>query len=256
MIFETHAHYDDEAFDEDRQELFSGFVDAGIDKVVNIGVTVENSISNVELISKYDFLYGTVGVHPNEVGELKSSDIEILRQLATKDKVVAIGEIGLDYYYDEPPRAVQKKWFEAQSELAREIQLPMVVHSRDAAKDTVDMMKTMRAGDIGGVVHCFSYTKEVARDFLKMDFYFGIGGVITFKNAKKLKEAVEYIPLDKIVLETDCPYLAPDPYRGKRNSSHYLPYVIEAIADIKGVTAKEVEEITYANANKLYRIKE
>ncbi|MDD3184741.1 MAG: TatD family hydrolase, partial [Anaerostipes sp.] len=166
------------------------------------------------------------------------------------------GEIGLDYYWDEPERSIQKKWFEAQLELARMVELPVVIHSRDAAKDTLDMMKALHSGDIGGVIHCFSYSKEIAREYLNMGFYIGVGGVVTFKNAKTLKEVVEYTPLDRIVLETDSPYLTPEPNRGKRNSSLYLPYVAEAIAQIKQVSKEEIIDITNKNARNMYKMKE
>ena len=254
MIFETHAHYDDNQFDEDRVELLHSLYENGIEKVVNIGVDVDNSKHIIELATEYDFMYVAVGVHPNEVGKLTDSDIEELRALSSDAKVVAIGEIGLDYYYPEPPRDIQKRWFEAQIELAKSVHLPMVIHSREAAKDTIDIMGATHAKEAGGVVHCYSYTKEFAREFLNMDFYFGIGGVVTFKNAKKLKEAVEYIPIDKLLLETDSPYLAPEPYRGKRNSSLYIPYIAQAIADIKHISVEEVMDITCENAKKMYKV--
>ena len=168
--------------------------------------------------------------------------------------VVAIGEIGLDYYYDEPPKNLQHKWFLRQMELAKELELPIVIHSREAAQDTVELMKRTHAEDIGGVVHCYSYSEEMAKEFLKMGFFFGIGGVVTFKNSKKLKRAVKSIPLENIVLETDSPYLTPSPNRGKRNDSRYLPYVIEEIARLKEITPEEVAEVTFENARKLYRL--
>jgi TatD DNase family protein len=167
---------------------------------------------------------------------------------------VAVGEIGLDYYWEEPDAAIQKEWFARQLDLARELELPVVIHSRDAAKDTIDVMTAAGADQIGGVIHCYSYTKEIARTFLNMGFYFGIGGVLTFKNAKKLKEAVEYLPMDRIVLETDSPYLAPVPFRGKRNSSLNIPYVIEALAQIKGISQEEVRRYAWENAHSLYQM--
>ena len=167
---------------------------------------------------------------------------------------MAVGEIGLDYYWNEPDRELQKEWFRRQLNLARELAKPVIIHSRDAAKDTVDLMTEEHAEEIGGVIHCYSYTKETAEVFLKMGFYFGIGGVLTFKNAKKLKEAVAYIPLDRIVLETDCPYLAPEPNRGKRNSSLNIPYVVKALAEIKGVEEETVRKAAWENAHKLYRL--
>lgn len=255
MIFDTHAHYDDEDFDKDRNELLNQMQTAGIERIVNIGASMKTSAVTVDLTRQYDFVYGAVGVHPNEAGAMKDSDLGQLKEWSSLEKIVAIGEIGLDYHYDEPAKEVQFQWFEAQLDLAGQVGLPVVIHSRDAAKDTVDRMKTLHAGDIGGVVHCYSYTKELAREFLNMDFYFGIGGVLTFPNAKKLREAVEYIPIEKIVLETDSPYLAPVPHRGKRNSSLNLPYVVEALAQVKGMTREEVEAVTFENADKLYRMR-
>lgn len=254
MIFDTHAHYDDKAFDEDRKDLLLSLKDSHIKNVINIGVDIKNSIANVEFVNKYDYMYGAVGVHPNEVGNITDADMDTLRELTKNNKIVAIGEIGLDYYYDQPEKEVQKIWFEKQIELAREVALPISVHSRDAAKDTLDMMVSTHCENIGGVIHCFSYGKDMAREFMKMNYFFGVGGVVTFKNSKKLKEAVEYIPIENIVVETDCPYLAPDPYRGKRNLSAYLPYVIDKIAEIKAMTREEVMDITYRNACRLYKL--
>lgn len=255
MIFDTHAHYDDEAFNEDRDQLLESLGDYGIEAVVNIGASIQSTKNTLELMKRYPFVYGVVGVHPSESAELDENLMIWLKEVADRDKVVAIGEIGLDYYWDEPDREIQKHWFERQLELARETGLPVVIHSRDAAKDTLDMMKSQKAGDMGGVIHCFSYGVEMAREYLDMGFYLGIGGVLTFKNAKKLKEVVDYMPMDRLVLETDCPYLSPVPNRGKRNSSLNLPYVVEAVAEIKGLTPEEVVEITNRNARKMYRIK-
>ncbi len=252
-IIDTHAHYDDKVFDEDRHELLSSMESQGIGKIVNIGSSMESSRVTVQLTRQYDFVYGVVGVHPSETMELEQdSCYEELRNLASQPKIVAIGEIGLDYYWDEPERDIQKKHFERQLELARELGKPIVVHSRDAAADTLDMMKALHGEEMGGIIHCFSYGKEMAREYLNMGFYLGIGGVLTFQNAKKLKEVVEYMPMDRIVLETDSPYLSPVPFRGKRNSSLNLPYVVKAIAEIKGVEEEEVIRSTYENACKCY----
>lgn len=255
MIFETHAHYDDRQFDEDREELLRSLLEAGIDTVVNIGASMESNRKTIELMENYDFIYGVLGIHPTDSGQLEEVGLEWLKEACRHPKCLAIGEIGLDYYWDEPDREIQKKWFRRQLNLAREMNLPVVIHSRDAALDTIEIMKEERAWEIGGVVHCFSYTKETAKIFLDMGFYIGVGGVITFANGKKLKETVEQIPMDRIVLETDCPYLSPVPYRGKRNSSLNLPLVVEAIAEIKGISKEEVECITYENAKSLYGIK-
>ena len=217
---------------------------------------METSAWIVDAVNRYPMMYGAVGVHPSDTADLTESDMDTLKEYAGKDKILAIGEIGLDYYWDEPEREIQKKWVEAQIELAREVRLPIIIHSRDAAKDTYDIMKSLHAEDIGGVVHCFSYSKEMARQFLDMGFYIGIGGVVTFKNAKTLKEVAAYTPLDRIVLETDCPYLSPEPNRGKRNSSLNLNYVAEALSQIKGIDKEELIAVTEENARKLYRMKE
>ena len=229
-IFDTHAHYDDEAFDEDREELLHTLPEQGIEKVVNIGASLASCKKTIALMEQYDYIYGAIGVHPSETAELKEENFAWLKEQCLPEKCVAVGEIGLDYYWEEPEHNIQKKWFVRQLNLAREVALPVVIHSRDAAKDTIDIMTAEKAGEIGGVIHCYSYTKETARTFLDMGFYIGIGGVLTFKNAKKLKEAAEYIPMDRIVLETDCPYLAPEPNRGKRNSSLNLPYVVTTLS--------------------------
>lgn len=254
MIFESHAHYDDEAFDEDREELLASFEGRGIGTVINIGASLSGSEATVRLAERYPFIYGAVGVHPSEVEELSEEGMERLRAWCAHEKIVAVGETGLDYHYPEPAVSLQKEWFARQLVLAKEVKLPVIIHSREAAKDTLDMMQAHHAGEIGGVVHCFSYAKEMAREYLNMDFYFGIGGVITFKNAKKLKEAVQYIPMDRILLETDSPYLAPEPHRGERNSSLNLPCVAEAIAELKGISCDEVVESTERNARRLFNL--
>lgn len=254
MIFDSHAHYDDADFDEDREELLASFGKHGIGTVINIGASLAGCEATVKLTEHYPFIYGAVGVHPSEVEELSEEGMERLRALCGHEKIVAVGEMGLDYHYPDPAPSVQKEWFVRQLALAREVKLPVIIHSREAAKDTLDIMQANHAEELGGVVHCFSYAKEMAREYLNMDFYFGIGGVITFGNAKKLKEAVQYIPLDKILLETDSPYLSPEPYRGKRNSSLNLPYVAEAIAELKGISSVEVIEATEKNARRLFHI--
>lgn len=254
MIFDTHTHYDDDAFDQDREELLKSLCDQDIEAVVNISASISSVKTTLKLIEQYPFIYGAVGVHPNETGELTEELMGWLKDMASYERVVAIGEIGLDYYWDEPDHETQKHWFVRQLDLAKETGLPVVIHSRDAAQDTLDIMKAEHSGEIGGVIHCFSYGKEMAREYLNMGFYLGIGGVLTFKNAKKLKEVVDYMPMDRLLLETDCPYLAPEPNRGKRNSSLNLPYVVKAISEIKGLPPEEVMEITRKNAKTMYRI--
>lgn len=252
MIIDTHAHYDDSAFDDDREELLGSMQDAGIGRIVNIGSSMDACKRTLELMDKYDFLYGALGVHPGDSGNMTEADIEWIKQQSAHEKCVAIGEIGLDYYWDQPDKEIQKKWFVRQLYLAGEVKLPVCIHSRDAARDTVDIMRAEHAEEIGGVVHCYSYSRELAKTFLDMGYYFGIGGVVTFKNGRKLQEVVDYVPMDRIVLETDSPYLTPVPFRGKRNDSTKLPYVAEMIAQIKGIRMEAVKEITCRNAHKLY----
>lgn len=254
MIFETHAHYDDEAFDKDREELLARLPAAGIGTVVNVASDIESVRSTLALTEKYPFIYGTVGVHPCDSGALDEALMDWLEEQCARPKVVAAGEIGLDYHWDEPDRETQRHWFRRQLQLARKAALPIVVHSRDAAKDTLDIIKEERASDMGGVIHCFSYGVETAREYLDMGFYLGIGGVLTFKNSRKLKEVVKYMPMERIVLETDSPYLSPEPFRGSRNSSLNLPYVVKAISEIREISREDVIRITEENARRLYRL--
>ncbi|MCR4791623.1 MAG: TatD family hydrolase [Lachnospiraceae bacterium] len=256
-IFDTHAHYDDEAFDEDREEILSSLAMHGVAKVCDIGAGIESSKTALELSKKYDWMYCALGVIPGKCSEINDETWEWLVSSARdEEKCVAIGEIGLDYHWDDDPKDVQAMHFVNQMDLARSLRKPIVVHSRDAANDTINIMKEHKASEIGGVIHCYSYTRESAREFLNMGFYFGIGGVVTFKNARKLIEAVQYIPLSAIVLETDCPYLAPVPHRGERNYSGYLPLVADAIAQIKNIPFEKVIEQTWQNAHSLYKIDE
>ncbi len=252
MIYETHTHFDDKAFDEDRDEAIKKAMDAGVGRFVNVGASMESSRTSMELAHTYPFFLAAVGVHPEDCGDLTEKDIEQLRKYSEDEDVVAIGEIGLDYYWDEPDRSIQKEWFSRQIALAREVKLPVIIHSRDAAADTLDILKAENAPDVGGILHCFSYGVEVAKQCLNMGFFIGVGGVVTFRNGRKLKEVVEYTPLESIVTETDSPYMAPTPMRGKRNSSEYLPYIISEIANIKGVTPSYVETVTYENAVRLF----
>lgn len=267
MIFDSHAHYDDRQFGEDRLELLLSMKENHIGRIVNVGAGLEGSKESIALAGQYDFIYAAIGVHPSDISCLEEAEqkpcedgsgfrgtgLEWLKSHSAHEKVVAIGEIGLDYYWEKDPavQELQKKWFVCQLQLARECSLPVIIHSRDAAADTMEIMKNHAAG-LPGVIHCYSYAKEMALEYVKMGYYIGVGGVVTFKNARKLIETVEAVPLERIVIETDCPYLAPEPYRGKRNSSLYLPYVVERIAQLKGVTPQEVEDATWENACRLY----
>jgi TatD DNase family protein len=252
MIFDTHAHYDDEQFDIDRDELLASMKANGIGHIVNVGANIKSTRGALELAHKYDFIYAAVGVHPSDVEELNEDSFELLREWSQDGRCVAIGEIGLDYHWPDPEPEIQKKWFKRQLELARQERLPVIIHSRDAAKDTLDIMRVEHAEEIGGIVHCFSYSKEVAAQCVEMGFYIGVGGVLTFKNGRKMREVVEQTPMEKLLLETDCPYLAPEPYRGKRNNSLYLPYVVTEMARIKGISEQEVIDITEQNAKRVY----
>lgn len=255
MIFETHAHYDDERFDEDRDQLLRSMREQGIHPIINVGASIESTKTTMELAEKYEFVYAAIGVHPSDIDGLNEETFQWLREQAASSKTVAIGEIGLDYYWDKEPKVQEKQriWFKRQMALAKEVKLPVIIHSRDAAEDTMKIMREVHAEEVPGVVHCYSYSKEMALEFIKMGYYIGVGGVVTFKNAKKLKETVEAIPLERILLETDCPYMAPEPYRGKRNDSSYIPYIVEKIAEIKGITTEEVERVTEQNARTLFK---
>lgn len=252
MIFESHAHYDDKAFDEDREILLASMQEEGIGTVINVGASIATTKSTIALTEKYPFIYGAAGVHPSETAELDEGKISWLREQCRLDKIVAVGEIGLDYYWPQPDREVQKHWFSRQLELAAEVKLPVIIHSREAAADTLNLIKAYHTEESKGVIHCFSYTKETAGEYVKMGYYIGIGGVVTFSNAHKLKEAAADIPIENILLETDSPYLAPMPNRGKRNSSLNLSYIAQEIAKIKGMRYEEVTAVTCQNAEKLF----
>ncbi|MDD6194146.1 MAG: TatD family hydrolase [Lachnospiraceae bacterium] len=260
MIFETHAHYEDSRFSTDRDEVLCSLADKGIGTVVNVGSSIETSKACLVLADTYDFVYAAIGVHPSDIDCLNEENLFWMKKQAGHKKVVAIGEIGLDYYWDKEPavQQAQREWFWRQLELAYEVDLPVIIHSRDAAEDTMEILKQFRREhpdvESPGVVHCYSYSPEMAQEFIKMGYYIGVGGVVTFKNAKKLVKTVEAIPLDRILVETDCPYMAPEPHRGERNASCYLPYVVNKIASIKGISPEEVESQTEINAKRMYRL--
>ena len=257
MIIDTHAHYDDEAFDPDREVLLASMQEHGIEKLVNVCASIDGLQDTVKLIEKYPFIYGAVGVHPDDAEQMTEETLAEIRRISHMDKMIAIGEIGLDYYWhkEKKEHEIQQKMFRVQMEIAREEKLPFMIHSRDAAEDTLNIVREyMQGGMYGGIIHCFSYSREIAAAYLNMGLYLGIGGVVTFKNAKKLKEVVQYAPLSQLVLETDCPYMAPEPNRGKRNSSLYLPYVVQAIAELKQVTPEKVIEVTRENTRRLLGI--
>ena len=254
MIFDTHAHYDDEEFDNDRETVLQSLNQNEVGYVVNVGASMKSSAASVKLSENYPFIYAAVGVHPNETGELKHDSLQELKKMALKDKSVAIGEIGLDYHYMEPDEKTQKYWFEAQLDMAAELQMPVIIHSRDAAKDTMDIMKKYTDRLSGGVIHCYSYSRELAQEYVEMGYYIGVGGVLTFKNGRKLAETVMAIPLNRILLETDCAYLSPEPFRGKRNDSSRIHYVAERMAELLGKEKEDIIRITCENALKMYQL--
>ena len=256
MIFDTHAHYDDEAFEEDRGALIASLAEQGIGRVVNVAADLASVSTSLTLAQQYPFIYAAVGVHPSNVQELTERDYEWLEEKLAAPKAVAVGEIGLDYYWDKEPevQARQRESFSRQLQLAKKLDKPVIIHSRDAAKDTLDVMAAEGGSQLRAVIHCFSYTVETAKIYLRKGFYLGIGGVVTFKNGRKLVEVVKEAPLEQLVLETDSPYLTPVPNRGRRNDSRQLTYVVDAIAQIKGIDREEVIRVTEENAKKMYRI--
>ena len=252
MIFDSHAHYNDKAFDEDIHELLSSMPENNVGYIMNACSSLDETERILRLCEEYSFIYGAVGIHP-ECACLCDNGVEQeICRIAAHDKIRAIGEIGLDYYWDTVPRDIQKECFDAQLSIAQKLNMPVIIHDREAHKDSLDIAALHKG--LVGVFHCFSGSREMAREVLDLGYYIAFGGSLTFKNNVKTTEVAKYVPLDRIVIETDCPYLTPVPYRGKRNSSLYLHYVVDKIAEIKGITAEEVETATFENAKKLFRI--
>lgn len=253
-IFDAHAHYDDEEFNEDRDEIIKQLKENGVVGVLNCGSSIEGAKYSVELANKYDIFYAAVGVHPEFSDKFSETVSDEIISLAANPKVRAIGEIGLDYYYKEnPPVDVQKKVFIRQMEIARELKLPVIIHDREAHGDTLDIIKKFK--DVKGEIHCFSGSVEFARECLKLGYYIGFTGVITFKNAKKIVEVAKEVPLDRILVETDCPYMAPTPLRGRRNRSEYIEFIIKRIAGIKNIDSRELSSITISNIKNLLNLR-
>lgn len=250
-IFDTHAHYDDSRFDEDRDELITSLKDKGVSQIVNCGCDLKSSLTTVALSEKFDFIYAAVGIHAHEAEEATESDLKEIEKLYEKEKIVAVGEIGLDYHYDFSPREIQLEIFDRQLALANKLDLPVIVHDREAHEDTMKLLTKYKPK---GVVHCFSGSVEMAKEIVKLGMYIGIGGAVTFKNAKKPVEVVEYLPLDRLLLETDAPYMTPVPFRGQRCDSSHIAYTAEKIAQIKGIDVQELISICNENAKKLFRI--
>lgn len=251
-IFDSHAHYNDEQFDIDRDSLLASLPEAGIVGIINCGTDVTSSLASLEMAEKYPFIYAACGYHPESALEFTDDNLLDIEKMLSHEKCVAVGEIGLEYHYDFVPKDVQKYVFEKHLELAVKYDMPVIVHDREAHADTMDLLKKYKPK---GVLHCYSGSAEMAKEVLKMGMYIGLGGAVTFKNAVKPVEVAEMIPLDRLLLETDCPYMAPVPMRGKRNNSAYISYVAEKIADIKGVSPQELLDITAENTKNLFNIK-
>lgn len=268
-IFETHAHYDDRKFDSDRAELLSALPKINVSPVINVGASMESAKASVALANEWPYIYAAIGVHPEEIKSLTDEDMDWLSAHTSDPKVVAVGEIGLDYHYlkedykdiedlterhakIDSVKEKQKYWFLRQMEIARDADLPCIFHMRDAAADTMELLTDAAAKGTRGVIHCYSYSVDHALKYIDMGYYIGVGGAVTFSDSKKLAAVVAAVPLERIVTETDCPYMAPEPFRGRRNDSTYIPYVIKRIAEIREITEDEVLETTAENAYRLF----
>lgn len=251
MIFDSHAHYDDSAFNEDREEVIQKIKEANVIKVMNCGADMSSCLSTLELVNNYDMFYGAIGIHPQSAGEALQN-LNKIGDMLSNNKILAVGEIGLDYYWEGYDRETQIKAFKEQMDIARSLNLPVIIHDRDAHEDSLRVIKEFKG--VRGVFHCYSGSVEFAKELLKLDYYLGFTGVITFKNAKKAIEVVEHMPFDRLLVETDCPYMAPVPHRGKRCDSSYLTYTLEKIAEIKGVDYEAACKTTYDNACNLFNI--
>ena len=254
MFIDSHAHLDDKKFDRDRDMIIKNLRSNGIEIVVNVGADLKSSKSTVELAKKYENIYAVIGVHPHSASELNRDAIETLKSLSKEEKVVAIGEIGLDFYYDNSPRDIQRSAFKTQIQLAKELSLPIVIHSRQADQETFDTIKELKDENLKVLLHCYSGSVELAEEYLKLGCYISLGGPVTFKNARVPKEVAKMVPLDRLLVETDCPYLTPVPYRGKRNEPMFVKYTAEKIAEIKGIELEELAKSTLENTRKFFSI--
>lgn len=255
MLTDSHTHLNAEQFNEDQDKVIERALDAGVTRIVNVGFNRETIPSSIALAERYDFIYSTVGWHPVDAIDMMPGDIEWIEALCKHEKVVAIGEIGLDYYWDKSPKDVQQRVFREQIRLARKLGMPIVIHNRDAHQDILRILKEEKAEEVGGIMHCFSGSWETAKQCLDMNFHISFGGPVTFKNAKQPKEVLAQVPLDRLLIETDAPYLTPHPFRGKRNETGYVRLVAETAAEIRGMTLEEIAEITTNNAIRLLGLK-
>ncbi|MBZ9522409.1 TatD family hydrolase [Bacillus safensis] len=254
MLFDTHAHLNAEQYNEDLEQVIERAKSEKVEKIVVVGFDRPTITRAMELIEEYDFIYAAIGWHPVDAIDMTDEDLAWIKDLSQHEKVVAIGEMGLDYYWDKSPKDVQKEVFRRQIALAKEVNLPIVIHNRDATEDVVTILKEEGAAEVGGIMHCFTGSLETAKACMEMNFYISFGGPVTFKNAKKPKEVVKEIPSDKLLIETDCPYLTPVPFRGKRNEPSYVKYIAEQIAELREISFEELAELTTINAKKVFRI--
>lgn len=257
QLFDSHAHYDDKKFDEDREEILKSIKDSGVTKLVSVGYDIKSTKYAIKLANKYDFIYATAGISPNDIPQTENElckNIEQIEKLAKEEKIVAIGEIGLDYYWNTNNKDMQKQAFIKQIEVANKLDLPIAIHTRDAVSDTLDILKNQMEVKNKGIFHCCPQNRELIKEALKLGFYISFAGPITFKNAKNADEMIDLVPLEKQLIETDSPYLSPEPSRGKRNDSRNVKYIAQKIANVKGVSLEEVAKITYKNACKIYKI--
>jgi len=254
MLIDTHAHLDDDKFTADQAEVIARARESGITKIINIGYNRETILTTIELTKQYDFIFGAIGWHPNNANEMQEKDLLLIEEESNNQKILAIGEIGLDYYWDYAEKKIQQKIFREQIRLAKKLQLPIIIHDRDAHQDVLTILKEEEAGEVGGIMHSFSGSLEMARECLDLGFYLSFSGPVTFKNAKRPQEVASNIPLDRILVETDCPYLTPEPFRGKRNEPLNVKYIVEKIAELRGLPVEEMERITTENAKRIFKL--
>ncbi|WP_077620143.1 TatD family hydrolase [Bacillus sinesaloumensis] len=255
MLIDTHAHLNAIQYQDDLEEVIGRAQSEGVTTIVVVGFDRETITRAIELAERYEFIYATVGWHPVDAIDMTDEDLKWIEELCAHPKVVALGEMGLDYYWDKSPKDIQKKVFRKQIALAKKVKLPIIIHNREATADIVEILQEENASEVGGIMHCFTGSVEVARQCMDMNFYISFGGPVTFKNAKKPKEVAAEIPLDRLLIETDCPYLTPHPFRGKRNEPSYVKYVAEQIAELKGVSFEEIAQKTSDNARRFFGIK-
>ena len=255
MLIDSHVHLDDERYNGERETIIKSLRDNNVEMVINVGADMESSRATIELCKSYDNIYGSVGVHPHYASELDEDRLREIEEMSREDKIIAIGEIGLDFFYDNSPRDIQRYWFKRQLDLAKKLGLPVIIHARDADQEVFDTLKEAQDGSLRGVMHCYSGSRELAKEYVKIGFHLSLGGPVTFKNAKRVRDVADFIPLDRLLIETDGPYLTPVPYRGKVNRPEYVHYVAEKIAEVKGISYDELVEATSENVKKLFGIK-